>query len=344
MIDFSEAELAKLAIHYVGNKLDEDGIVISEKEVDINGTIAPLLTTYFTKPFRSEEYHQFFHETNLDLNEVYTYAKSIFDDPSSLLLQSINVARHLYEQSIYPQIKQGELYVAYFENCLVDNLPVEVVGIFKSEQKQTFLKVYPEGKSFSVDRDDGIDINKLDKGCLVLNDQREDGFKVLLVDNTNKGDDAKFWKELFLNVKVVEDAYFQTKNYLQLCKDFSREAFPEADRIDQLAIEQESARFFREEEEFDKVRFQEKVLQEPEIIEAFESYKGNYQDQNNVEMFDEFEINPSAVKNMKRVFKSVIKLDKNFHIYVHGNRSYIRKGYDEESHMNFYQLYYKDES
>jgi hypothetical protein len=129
-----------------------------------------------------------------------------------------------------------------------------------------------------------------------------------------------------------------------MCRSFATEAFPEADRIDQVSLVQESARFFNEEELFDKVRFEEKVLQEPEIIEAFENYKENYQHQHDIQIYDEFDINPDAVKKLKRVFKSVIKLDKNFHIYVHGNRSFIRKGVDEESKLNFYQLFFKEES
>lgn len=344
MLDFSEVELSRLAIHQVGNKNNEEGIIISEQEVAVNGSIASLLTTYFTKPFKADEFYNFAHESSLNLNEVYMYAKNIFNDKTALLLQSINLAKHLYEQSIYPQIKSGELYVAYFDNCYLDEELTEVVGIFKSEQKETFLKVYPEGKSFAVNRDDGININKLDKGCLIINENSDKGYKVLLVDNTNKGEDAKYWKEFFLNVKPQEDDFYHTKNYLQLCKDFSVEAFPEADRIDQMSLVQESAKFFKEEDTFDKVHFHEKVLQEPEIIQAFEDYKGSYQEKNDVAMFDEFDINSEAVKKMKRVFKSVIKLDKNFHIYVHGNRNNIKKGYDEENNMSFYQLFFKEES
>ena len=344
MLNFSEAELSHLVIHQVGNKSNEEGIIISEQEVAVNGSIASLLTTYFTKPFKADEFYNFTHESSLNLNEVYTYARNIFSDKTSLLLQSINLAKHLYEQSIYPQIKSGELYVAYFDNCYLNEELTEVIGIFKSEQKETFLKVFPEGKSFAVTRDDGININKLDKGCLIFNDNATDGYKVLLVDNTNKGDDAKYWKELFLNVKAQEDTYYHTKNYLQMCKEFSVEAFPEADKIDQMSLVQESAKFFKEEETFDKIRFNEKVLQEPEIIDAFEAYKGSYEEKNSMTVYDEFDINSEAVKKMKRVFKSVIKLDKNFHIYVHGNRSNIRRGFDEESNMGFYQLFFKEES
>jgi hypothetical protein len=343
MLDFSEAELSGLSIHYVGNKSNEEGIIASQEEVRVDGNIADLLTTYFTKPFKTHEFYNFSHEANLNFNEVYNYAKTIFNDPGALHLQSINVARHLYEHSNHPNIKSGELYVAHFENCFLDGELMDVVGIFKSEQKETYLKVFPEGKSFAINREDGININKLDKGCLVFNDQADGGFRMLLVDNTNK-EDARYWKDSFLNVKPCEDTFYHTTNYLQMCKRFSTEAFPEADRIDQMTLVQESAKFFKEEDLFEKASFEEKVLQEPEIIDAFENYKESYKQQHDIQIFDEFDINQEAVKNLKRVFKSVIKLDKNFHVYVHGNRNMIKKGYDEESQLNFYQLFYKEET
>lgn len=344
MLDFSEAILSKLAIHQVGNKSNEEGVIISEGEVPVDGNIAPLLTTYFTKPFKPEEFYNFFHETSLHLNEVYSYVKTMFNDKTSLHMQSINLAKHLYEESDHPKIKSGELYVAYFDNCYLNEKLTEVIGIFKSEQKETFLKVFPQGQSFAVSRDDGININKLDKGCLIFNEKDDGGYKVLLVDNTNKGEEAKYWKEYFLNVKPQEDTYYHTKNYIQMCKNFAHDTFPNADKIDQVSLVQESAKFFTEEDAFDKVSFQEKVLQEPEIINAFEAYKDNYQDQNQMKMYDEFDINSAAVKKLKRVFKSVIKLDKNFHVYVHGNSNYIKRGFDEESNMNFYQLFFNQES
>lgn len=344
MLDFSEAILSSLSIHQVGNKANEEGLIISEQEVPINGTIAPLLTTYFTKPFKPQEFYNFSHKSDLNLNEMYAYAKSIFNDKTSLQMQSIHMAKHLYEESNHPNIKAGELYVAYFDNCYLNEELTEVIGIFKSEQKQTFLKVFPEGKSFAVIRDDGIDINKLDKGCLIFNENSEHGYKVLLVDNTNKGDDAKYWREFFLNVKPQEDTFYHTKNYLQMCKNFAHEAFPDADKIDQLSLVQDSAKFFKEEDAFDKVSFHEKVLQEPELIEAFEDFKGGFEEKNQMKIYDEFDINSDAVNKMKGAFKSVIKLDKNFHVYVHGNRNNIKRGFDEESNMNFYQLFFKDES
>jgi hypothetical protein len=42
--------------------------------------------------------------------------------------------------------------------------------------------------------------------------------------------------------------------------------------------------------------------------------------------------------------KSVIKLDKNFHIYIHGERQMVEKGYDAEKQLNFYKLFFKEEA
>ena len=59
MLDFSEAFLSNLSIHQVGNKSNEEGLIISEQEVPINGNIGPLLTTYFTRPFKPQEFYNF---------------------------------------------------------------------------------------------------------------------------------------------------------------------------------------------------------------------------------------------------------------------------------------------
>ena len=39
----------------------------------------------------------------------------------------------------------------------------------------------------------------------------------------------------------------------------------------------------------------------------------------------------------------MLKLDKNFHVYVHGKRDYIEKGFDSQKGMNFYKLFYENE-
>ena len=61
------------------------------------------------------------------------------------------------------QIKTGELYVAYFTHCLIDGHNVDAIGIFKSEHKESFIKVTDDGRSLNIETQKGININKLDK-------------------------------------------------------------------------------------------------------------------------------------------------------------------------------------
>ena len=67
----------------------------------------------------------------------------------------------------------------------------------------------------------------------------------------------------------------------------------------------------------------------------------NYARDRDIEISDSFAISDSAVKRQARVFKRVYKLDKNFHIYVHGDRNLIEQGEDERG--KFYKVYYYKE-
>lgn len=344
MISFEDAELQSIVVHYVGNQVQEESLAVSDGLLEVDTSVKELLKKYFTRFFKEQPYQHFSHESSLSLNESYVFASEIFDDPGCLYINSAKLARHLYQVSDHPNIKSGEFYVAYFDQVYVDDEVCDAVGIFKSENKDTFLKVYPEQKNYRVEKDEGVNINKLDKGCLILNLEKDKGYRLMVIDNTNKNNDARYWTEKFLKVKPREDNFYHTQNYMMMCREFAEEAFPEASKVDQLALVQESEKFFKEEELFDKASFHEKVLQAPELIDAFEDYKSRYQQEREVQVVDEFDIAPTAVKKLKSVFKSVIKLDKNFHIYVHGNRDYIKRGFDEETGLNFYQVFFKEET
>jgi hypothetical protein len=72
-------------------------------------------------------------------------------------------------------------------------------------------------------------------------------------------------------------------------------------------------------------------------------YKQNFEKARNYEIEDEFDIHLSAVKKQAKLFKSVLKLDKNFHIYIHGRRDLIEKGVDELSGRKYYKIYFEEE-
>ena len=62
-----------------------------------------------------------------------------------------------------------------------------------------------------------------------------------------------------------------------------------------------------------------------------------------LELEDNFKIAVQSVKKQARIFKSVLKLDKNFHVYIHGNRELIERGQDSDG-RKYYKIYYENES
>jgi hypothetical protein len=84
-------------------------------------------------------------------------------------------------------------------------------------------------------------------------------------------------------------------------------------------------------------------MQQPAIIDSFNAYKSDFEQERDLQINQNFDISAAAVKKQSRVLKSVIKLDKNFHIYVHGNRDFIEKGYDEATGLHYYKLMFKEE-
>jgi hypothetical protein len=62
-----------------------------------------------------------------------------------------------------------------------------------------------------------------------------------------------------------------------------------------------------------------------------------------VDIADHFSISAPAVNRHARIFKSVLKLDRNFHIYIHGDRDLIEKGTDSNG-RKYYKIYYEEEN
>jgi hypothetical protein len=102
--------------------------------------------------------------------------------------------------------------------------------------------------------------------------------------------------------------------------------------------------YFKTKEQFNLQEFTEEVIHHPEVVNTFMDYKRNFEASRQFEIEDEFDIHLAAVKKQQRVFKSVLKLDKNFHIYIHGRRDLIEKGVDEMTGKKYYKIFYDEES
>jgi len=349
MITFLEASLQQLSIHKTGNKQLDEPLLLSEAPLELQDDIlGDLLMQYFLKPFEKQnEIYRLNHSSgNLQLNEVYHFAAAIFDNKEDFHANSCQLAKHLYELANHPKIKAGELYVVHFNNLQIEGELHEAIGIFKSEQKEPYLTVLHQDSGFTLQyQQEAINIKKLDKGCIIFNTEKEAGYKVAVVDNTNRSE-AVYWMDEFLQLKVRNDDYNQTNNVLSVYKTFVTEKMDdefEISKADKIDLLNRSINYFKKKDHFDLEEFSNEVIANEQGIAMFKDYKKQYEQEFESPIDDSFSINNMAVKKQARVYKSVLKLDRNFHIYIHGNKELIEKGFDEAKNMNYYKVYFKEE-
>ena len=334
----------KISIHRVGNKINQEGLFLSEGELVLDEDMREFLSDFFIKSFKSEEKFQFYHESNIENNELYTYVSEIFEDKDWFHEHSRKIAKYLYEITDNPRVLSGECCVVYFEDDSENGEKMDSLGIFKMEKKDTFLKVLAQDENFQVNKDFGFNLSKIDKGCMIYNIQKEEGFVVKAFDN-NKNGDSEYWFDKFLHIRQRNDEYFSTESTLSLYKNYITNQLPqefEVSKADQADFLNKTINFFKEKERFDFDEFTNEVLQDKNVIESFSNYKTEYEQEFQVDIAEEFPISEAAVKKQARNYKSVIKLDKNFHIYVHGDRRKIEQGEDEKG--KFYKVYYQEEN
>lgn len=348
MIDLSAVSLNEMAIHFVGNKGKDEGVYLSKKVFNrFNDDTMESFTRYFTRPFHHiAEFYNFFHPADINLNEVSSFSKAFFEGKSTFAAMAEKLALTLYDKSAHPNISGGELFVVSFTGSSFNGEKAEAIGIYKSEVKETFIKLNKEDGSYNYELDAGININEVDKGCIIFNTAAAGNFTVCVLDNLNKSKEAKFWADDFLQLISCQDSFHFTKDYLDVAKKFVTERMPEmydlskADKIDYL---NKSINYFKKHDHFAEEDFLQDVFQHEEVIDNFNNYKQQYSAENHVVLDNNFDISNQAVKKQSRVFKSILKLDKNFHIYIHGNKDLIEKGTDEDG-RKYYKIYYQNEA
>lgn len=347
MLDFTNTTIHAIAVHFVGNKLQDEDLILSNNTTQINDLeVLTLLQKYFLSSFKSEQLYNLYNEQDIKQNIVYNAVTSIFENKDSLFEQSTLLAEHLYNITEHPNIKSGEFYVVYFTECVINDEITDAIGIFKSEVKQQFLRV-KTGISIDIIAEEGINTHKLDKGAIIYNTDSENGYVLSVVDNTSRGTEAQYWKDLFIGTRNRVDNYHHTSNFISVCKNFVTEKLPEefnVTKADQVEMLNKSVEYFKQQNNFDLGTFRNEVFQQPEVIKAFDNFKEHYEEEHEIKIADEFAISEPAFKKEGKALKSVIKLDKSFHIYVHGNKKNMVRGYDETTGMHFYQLFFKEEN
>lgn len=338
MQDFSSVNIKKMIIHNVGNKVKGEALDLSSEICDVNNEVTnQYLRQFFFSSFKFDITYRFVHEADITMNEIYSYTKHIFDNSDKFYEQSVNIAKHLYEVSVHPNIKAGELYIVYLQNCIIDDNVTDAIGIYKSESKDYYLQVNSNENGYDIECQQGINPKKLDKGCLIFN-LSDSNYKVYVVDkNIN---DAMYWKKQFLTIKEEKNEYSNTSKVLKSCKKYiAKKENVEPEK--RLELINNSVEYFENNEKFDLENFTEKVFTSEEESDKFKVYLDS------CEIDNKFSISSSAVTKIKKTIKNSIRLDDNveikFNDTVDDINNLIEKGYDKEKRKKFYKIYYNDE-
>ena len=334
MIEINGALAHKFISHYHAPEC-----IMASNYVDIEASMShEVAQILLPRIIASQGEFIFDHEVNIELNPVRKLLLDYFGGISNFHEMTVGVMKVLAASE--KNISEGEVYMTAFDQIIYDQKPCQAVGIFKIDGKQSFIESSLMDDQLALTLTKGIGIKDLNKGALIILDQNEMILKVF-----QNHPDIKYWRHQFLMIRPLENEFYQTKNTLNLCKDFALKGLDEMAKVDQVNLLNKTVDYFSEKQSFDQSEFEEEVLASTEIKAAFRSYKGDFEEKHQVAgMSEQFEISKPAFKAAKKYIKSVIKLDRNFHVYVHGQRQEIERGYDEARGKNYYKLYFDQES
>lgn len=329
-------EIKMATIQVVGNKTRGEGLSAATTLADVSDS-RDFMTKLIEKSFLMDDLKCFSYVESVELNPVYQFVSKIFDDNEAFLKQSVNIATFLYDQSLHPNIRNGELYVLLAQ-CEYKKQLVEAVAILKSEKKDPFLTTDNDGREISVRTIYGTGLKGLDKGCLVLNMERENGYVVGTIDNINNGGDAQYWTDSFLHVTVRDDDYHQTVKLMDMCTGFVQQ-LKEQSEVDSVIAAKKTAELLKTNEMVQVDDLADMLCQNEEQKQAFDTYRQSFEEEHG-SFADEISVVSKAVSRKPVSRMNVLKLGNDFEVKVLNPNAEIESGVDDVSGKRYYTLYY----
>lgn len=356
-IRFTSAAVTRLVLAKVGHPQRDEPLQTSKQVFEVLEDDRATLTSLFLKPFKSLSGYRFNHHSSLDQHEMNHCAKAIFESPDGLLEKGCEIARRLYSKSNHPNIKSGDLCISIVEGIEVDGGLVDGICILKSESVVPFLSISTKDGDLQLHTEHGINPEKIDKGCLVLNHHPHKGFHVLTFDRS--GADSRFWVRDFLGVVPVTDSPFQTKGYTEMAVAFAKEEAKKAAKVPESDAEEgppwdvchaakDALSYFEEKERFSLQEFEEEVLRSPEAVAKFKEHRSRIEEEQGQRFEDSFEISKKDVTKAKKRIGTVVKLDTGVEIHVkpafaNQPEAVLERGFDAERKMKFIKVYFNED-
>ncbi len=346
MITEQTSRLIGLSAHRIQHG-EHSHLHLSDKAIEITPSIEEALVNSLVLPMidREEDFQFTFSNDDHKLNPLFQLSNTIFQSKEDFHRTGQSMIKHLFQCSNHPNIKSGDVIVMYIEDIPYYDELVSGIGIFKSESLEQYITFDQADQQITINIEQGVSVNKLDKAALILNTEIDEGYIIKMSDRTNGNQEAQYWEQDFLNIRTKDNPYHTTTKYMNLAESYLKHQINqefEIDPLHQKVLLKESIDFFKENQSFTQEEYKNQVLQNTDVMESFDSFSAGYQRELEVKFEDTITVSPKAVKKSQKYFKSVLKLDKNFHIYIHGDHSMIERGTDHDG-RKYYKVYYEEE-
>ena len=349
-IRFQPAKVTTLVLAKIGHPARNEPLQTSKEAFPVREGDQETLTNLFLKPFKNLLGHRFSHHSSMEKNEIYQLTKAIFNDPQALLEHGCAIAQRLYTKSNHPNIKSGDLCIGLVEDLEVDGTKVQGLCLLKAETIVPFLSISARDGDLRLAAEEGINPEKIDKGCLIFNHSAEHGFYVLTFDRA--GAESRFWLRDFLGVQAVPDAAFLTNTYAKMAVSFLEKESPKPAPTDDdsppwetKSPAQEALAYFAKQDKFDLQDFEEKVLKTPEAVAKFTEHRCKIEEEQGAPLERSFGISQKDVSKAQKRITAVMKLDTGVEIHLKGGPSgkqepVLERGFDETKKMKFIKVYF----
>lgn len=335
-----------IIVHEIGDKSLQQALVLSQNLIKPDSDELELLKGFFLNHFKGIEFYNFrMASPSVPTSRIYEPVAEIFNDPASLLLSSNQIARILYPFTETEMLGHGYLFIAYIQDVMIGDELTDAVGLYFCPNSDLFITAENVGTNPMLRFFNGIFTGKHEMACIVYHTDDSQGFKIDIVDRSKKNKDGQLWRDLFLQVQPAEDEFFQTSHVMGLTKSFVEHQLPmefEVEKKDQLNYLDRSIDYFKTQDHYSEQDFANQVFDNLDMAQAFGNYRHSYEDNHQVQLPTDFDLDEHAVKKQAKHFKSVLKLDRNFHVYIHGDQSMIERGTDEDG-RKYYKLFYNKE-
>lgn len=340
MIQIGEANIKAVSIYKVSKDLKNS--ILGTKSLIPNNEEVNIMKNIFLEQFSNNIIsYEFFHNINLEYNVLFNLVSDLYNGGEFNEISEL-IVKHLQSVSKHPNIKDGEIFIVKFEELQFNNKFCDAIGIFKYENKSNFIVTSLKNQNISLNYFQGIGNKKPEKACLILLTERP--YTIYTIDD-NKSD-IQYWNNDFLNIKAKSDSFNLTTNFLNLTKSFfNSEILDEINvtKLNKIDLLNSSLEFIKSKKSFDINEFENEVLPDKNIRVKFKTFTKSNEIDSGSELPDKFEISAVALRSKLKTYKSVLKLDKNFHIYIHNRSELIVSGIEKDG-RKYYKIYYDSES